>query len=110
MNEKEEKYANGTAGWWFSCFSVDIIGKNNYPFPCFFRGDDVEFTIRNESKIINLNGLNVWHEPFYKKYSIVSENYYLLRNMLVVNALYTKMGYKDNIRYLTYKKYNVFKL
>jgi len=96
MNEKEEKYANGTAGWWFSCFSVDIIGKNNYPFPCFFRGDDVEFTIRNESKIINLNGLNVWHEPFYKKYSIVSENYYLLRNMLVVNALYTKMGYKDN--------------
>ena len=47
--------------------------KNNYPFPCFFRGDDVEFTIRNESKIINLNGLNVWHEPFYKKYSIVSE-------------------------------------
>ncbi len=103
MNEKEEKYANGTAGWWFSCFSVDIIGKNNYPFPCFFRGDDVEFTIRNESKIINLNGLNVWHEPFYKKYSIVSENYYLLRNMLVVNALYTKMGYKDNIRYLTSK-------
>ena len=103
MNEKEEKYANGTAGWWFSCFSVDIIGKNNYPFPCFFRGDDVEFTIRNESKIINLNGLNVWHEPFYKKYSIVSENYYLLRNMLVVNALYTKMGYKDNLRYLTSK-------
>ena len=63
----------------------------------------MEFTIRNESKIINLNGLNVWHEPFYKKYSIVSENYYLLRNMLVVNALYTKMGYKDNIRYLTSK-------
>lgn len=103
MNEKEEKYSNGTAGWWFSCFSINMVNSNNYPFPCFFRGDDVEFTIRNNSNIINLNGLNVWHEPFYKKYSIVSENYYLLRNMLVVNSLYMKTGLKMDLKNITSK-------
>lgn len=48
----------------------------------------MEFTIRNGSHIITLNGINVWHEPFYKKYSITSENYYLFRNTLVINSLY----------------------
>lgn len=103
MNEKEEKFANGTAGWWFSCFPINMVGSNNYPFPCFFRGDDVEYTIRNNSNIINLNGLNVWHEPFYKKYSIISENYYLLRNMLVVNALYMNTGFKMDFKNLLAK-------
>lgn len=89
LNDRNEKLGIASAGWWCSCFSVDMITPNNFPFPCFFRGDDVEFTIRNGSRIITLNGLNVWHEPFYKKYSITSESYYLMRNLLVVNALYT---------------------
>ena len=100
-NEREDQLENCSAGWWFSCFSENMITPNNYPFPCFFRGDDMEFTIRNGSKIITLNGLNVWHEPFYKKYSIVSESYYLFRNALVINALYKPdFGFKRTIRYL----------
>lgn len=87
-NEREDKMNNCSAGWWFSCFPSNMVTANNYPFPCFFRGDDMEFTIRNGSNIITLNGLNVWHEPFYKKYSITSENYYLYRNALVINTLY----------------------
>lgn len=100
-NELIEKMNYISAGWWFSCFSVDMIGKNNFPFPCFFRGDDMEYTIRNGSSVISLNGINVWHEPFYKKYSIVSEDYYLLRNTLVINTLYYDwVKAKDNIKYL----------
>ena len=105
VNEREDRFRNCSAGWWFSCFSVKMIKQNNYPFPCFFRGDDMEFTIRNGSKIITINGINVWHEPFYKKYSIVSENYYLLRNTLVINTLYLKdMKAKAYIRYM-FKKF-----
>lgn len=100
-NEREEKQRNGSAGWWCSCFSINMTAENNYPFPCFFRGDDVEYTIRNGSKIITLNGINVWHEPFYRKYSIVSENYYLIRNTLVINALYLPhLSWKENIKFL----------
>lgn len=100
-NEREEKLNQSTAGWWCSCFSIKMAGANNYPFPCFFRGDDMEFTIRNGSNIITLNGINVWHEPFYKKYSIVSENYYLVRNTLVINALYLPhLPWKENVTFL----------
>lgn len=100
-NEREDKLNRCSAGWWFSCFSEKMVTPNNYPFPCFFRGDDMEFTIRNGSKIISLNGINVWHEPFYKKYSIVSENYYLYRNGLVINALYNpEFGFRNTIKYL----------
>lgn len=100
-NEIIENVEFGTAGWWFSCFSTNLLGCNNFPFPCFFRGDDVEYTIRNGFNIITLNGINVWHEPFYKKYSIVSEDYYLLRNTLVINTLYLNwLRPKDNIKYL----------
>lgn len=100
-NEKIEHLKFTTAGWWFCCYSTNLITPNNFPFPCFFRGDDVEFTIRNCSNIITLNGINVWHEPFYKKYSIVSEDYYLLRNTLVLNTLYFDwITAKYNIMYL----------
>lgn len=100
-NEREERLGHCSAGWWCSCFSTKMITANNYPFPCFFRGDDMEFTIRNGSNIITLNGINVWHEPFYKKYSIVSENYYLMRNILVINSLYyPKMNWKNSSKLL----------
>lgn len=100
-NERIEHFENELAGWWFCCFSTHLTGANNYPFPCFFRGDDMEFSLRNRIDIITLNGICVWHEPFYKKYSIVSEYYYLIRNTLVLNALYmSHITKKDQIRYL----------
>ena len=107
LNEREDQLKHCSAGWWFSCFSEKMITPNNYPFPCFFRGDDMEFTIRNGANIITMNGLNVWHEPFYKKYSIVSESYYLYRNSLVINALYLpEFGFKATIQYL-FKRFAV---
>lgn len=100
-NEKVEYLELATSGWWFCCYSTDMLTPNNFAFPCFFRGDDVEYTIRNGSNIITLNGVNVWHEPFYKKYSITAEDYYLLRNTLVLNTLYLSwINAKDNIKYL----------
>lgn len=103
-NEREEFFNHQLIGWWFSCFSTKIINDNNYPFPCFFRGDDMEFSIRNGSNLLTLNGVCVWHEPFYKKYSIVSENYYLIRNTLVINALYVhNMNAISNVKYILKK-------
>ena len=103
INEEDEDLTYQTpqtAGWWFCCMNVKIINKNNYPFPCFFRGDDIEYALRNGSKVITLNGLNVWHEPFYKKYSNTAENYYLPRNTMVVNLLYRAGAVEESLRYL----------
>lgn len=110
-SEREDYLKRRLAGWWFCGFATRILNDNNYPFPCFFRGDDMEYTIRNGSNLITLNGVCVWHEPFYKKYSIVSEYYYLIRNTLVINALYiNEMSAKQNIKYLFKKvKENLLK-
>ena len=53
------------------------------PLPIFIRGDDIEFSRRCNAKILSLPGICVWHEPFYKKYSEIMEDYYLLRNVLI---------------------------
>jgi hypothetical protein len=98
-DEDQNHFEQCTAGWWFCCFAVDIYKENNYPFPCFFRGDDIEFALRNRSNVITLNGLNVWHEPFYKKFSNTAENYYLPRNLLVVNLLYCPNALEASIGY-----------
>ena len=103
INEEDKeltRFSQCTAGWWYCCFSLEILGVNNYPFPCFFRGDDVEFAIRNGSNVITLNGINVWHEPFYKKYSNTSEKYYMVRNLLVINTLYRKNAIQESISFL----------
>lgn len=110
-NERIEYFKNQLIGWWFCCFATNLINDNNYPFPCFFRGDDMEFSVRNGGNVITLNGVCVWHEPFYKKYSIVSEFYYLIRNSMVINTLYMKDITRGKmIKYLLSKiKYNLLK-
>lgn len=74
---------NGVAGWWFCAFSTQHLKDYGMPLPIFIRGDDIEFSRRCNAKILSLPGICVWHEPFYKKYSEVMEDYYLLRNVLI---------------------------
>lgn len=59
-------------------FSIGLL------MPLFVKGDDIEYSIRNKRKIIFLNGIAVWHEPFSKKNS-AWVNYFSDRNMLIVN-------------------------
>lgn len=74
---------NGVAGWWFCAFPVQYLKDYGMPLPIFIRGDDIEFSRRCNAKILSLPGICVWHEPFYKKYSEIMEDYYLLRNVLI---------------------------
>ena len=93
-NEIEE-YTEFNA-WWYCCFPVDVVTETNLPLPIFIRGDDVEYGLRNMKKLILLNGICVWHEPFENKYSSFLE-YYIVRNLLIDNALhfpnYSKFQY-----------------
>ena len=98
-DEEKTSFMHCTAGWWFCCMNVRIVHPNNYPFPCFFRGDDLEYALRNGSHVITLNGLCVWHEPFYKKFSNTAENYYLPRNSAVINTIYRSNAVKETIAY-----------
>ena len=82
-------------------FSVDNVKKRGLPSPFFIKGDDVEYSLRNNSNIINLNGLSVWHEDFSGKYSPYLY-YYTVRNNIMTNFLtdkinYSKLDFWENI-------------
>lgn len=78
----------GLAGWWYCCIPVRVFREFGLPLPIFVRGDDVEFSYRCNRRIITMNGVCVWHEPFSKKYNEIMEDYYLVRNMLILSFQY----------------------
>lgn len=74
------------AGWWFCCIPMTLIDKNGLPLPVFVRGDDVEFSIRNNAKFLTLNGIAIWHVGFAGKFNAAMELYQVHRNSLVIQA------------------------
>ena len=75
------------SGWWFCCIPIQTARLDNLPLPFFFRGDDVEYSIRNGSKIISLNGVCIWHQGFGTKFSALVEFYQVHRNDFIIRAL-----------------------
>ncbi len=84
-------FPKADAAWFYSCISIKESTINDLPLPCFIRGDDVEYSWRRNGKpIIQLNGICIWHANFWYRVSKVTDVYYLARNMLIINMLYTK--------------------
>lgn len=84
-NEVEETV--DYSAWWYTVLPLSVVRKDNLPLPIFIRGDDVEYGLRNARRIIFMNGICVWHEPFENKYSSTMY-YYILRNRLIDNAIH----------------------
>jgi len=57
LNEDRANFAP----WFYCCFPMQHIRNNNLPLPFFFQYDDTEFALREQSSIILLNGVSVWH-------------------------------------------------
>lgn len=74
------------AAWWYCCAPVSAVREDNLPIPVFIHQDDVEYSLRNADGIITMNGIAVWH-PVAERH-VSSNEYYNLRNMLIVNAKY----------------------
>lgn len=83
-NEKLLKKENQYAGWWYCCVPLNRIEEIGLPLPVFIKGDDIEYSIRNNRPLISLNGIGVWHEVFIKKQAAWL-NYFADRNMLMIN-------------------------
>lgn len=75
--------------WWYCCFPMNIVKNDNLPLPLFIQGDDLEYGLRNMKKLITMNGICSWHEPFENKYSSSSE-YYIMRNRLIDNSFHCR--------------------
>jgi hypothetical protein len=82
-NEVEVK--RDYAAWWYCCMPVSVIREDNLPIPVFIHEDDVEYSLRNAKSIITMNGIAIWH-PVAETIRVSSNEYYNLRNLLIVNA------------------------
>ena len=83
-NEHIPKTPNQYAAWWFCCIPIKVVKEIGYPLPIFIKGDDMEYSIRNNRDILTMNGVGVWHETFANKYNPVIR-YFSDRNMLLIN-------------------------
>lgn len=74
------------APWFYCCFPMQHIRNNNLPLPFFFQYDDTEFALREQSSIILLNGVSVWH-TFLNKDNMCKK-YCQSKNSRIVKLLY----------------------
>lgn len=84
------------SGWWFCCYSLEVVRKNNLPIPFFLHQDDIEFGLRNrKSGIVFMNGIGVWHKSSDLTFN-GSNVYYDVRNNLIEMVLHGTEKVKKN--------------
>ena len=78
------------AAWWYCCIPMSQIKNRGLPLPLFVRFDDVEFALREhdyaKNRFMTMNGICVWHEPFFLRYDAAVEKYQTSRNALIIRA------------------------
>lgn len=74
------------AGWWYCVIPMKTIKREGLPLPLFVRSDDAEYALRCKPKIMSMNGICVWHNAFFYKYSSAVERYQVSRNTLISQA------------------------
>lgn len=74
------------AGWWYCAIPMATIKREGLPLPLFVRSDDAEYALRCKAKIMAMNGICVWHNSFFYKYSSAVERYQVSRNTLISQA------------------------
>lgn len=58
------------AAWWYACYPIEIAQEFGGPNKGYFlRGDDQEYALRINKKVIYFNGICVWHPRFSTKVS-----------------------------------------
>ncbi len=77
-NEWEQHSDYGA--WYF--FAFPLARANGYPYPFFVRGDDIDFSLRNQFAIVTSNGIASWQEDFAFKH-LPQTNYLDARNHLL---------------------------
>lgn len=86
--------------WWFFAFPISYI--QNFSFPFFVRGDDVNFSLSNDFNIVNNNGIACYGENFATKESPVTL-YLDIRNNLINQTIQKKPSLSK-----LYKSYKSF--
>ena len=79
--------------WWSCLIPADVVRRLGLPLPLFFQWDDVEYGYRaraNGVPTVTLPGAAVWHADFDWKDADKWNEYFAVRNAMVVSALHSE--------------------
>ena len=77
--------------WWACLVPSEVVARVGYPLPLFFQWDDVEYGYRAKAAgfpTVTLPGAALWHADFDWKDHDKWNEYFAVRNALIVSALY----------------------
>ncbi|MCL2470343.1 MAG: hypothetical protein FWF25_01180 [Propionibacteriaceae bacterium] len=97
-NDIEYSLEHMYAGWWYCCIPMQYVAEDSLTIPIFYRGDDVEFSLRNNPGFIAFNGICVWHMGFDAKVTTSLEYYLVIRNALIAQAISSIVPQVDYVK------------
>ncbi len=89
--------------WWSCLIPAEVVGEIGLPLPLFFQWDDVEYGYRarrNGFATVTLPGAGLWHADFDWKDADKWNEYFAVRNALIVSTLHSETDPKQSARVL----------
>ncbi len=90
--------------WWSCLIPAEVVAKIGLPLPLFFQWDDVEFGYRARAKgfpTVTLPGAGLWHADFDWKDADKWNEYFAVRNSLIVTSLHAEIDPRHTARVIT---------
>jgi galactofuranosylgalactofuranosylrhamnosyl-N-acetylglucosaminyl-diphospho-decaprenol beta-1,5/1,6-galactofuranosyltransferase len=87
--------------WWSCLIPADVVAELGLPLPVFFQWDDVEYGYRARSRgiaTVTLPGAGLWHADFDWKDHDKWNEYFAIRNAMIVAALHGEIDPKQHAR------------
>ena len=89
--------------WWSCLIPAEVIAEIGLPLPLFFQWDDVEYGYRARHRgfaTVTLPGAGLWHADFDWKDADKWNEYFAVRNALIVSTLHSETDPKQSARVL----------
>lgn len=89
--------------WWSCLIPAEVVSEIGLPLPLFFQWDDVEYGYRARHRgfaTVTLPGAGLWHADFDWKDADKWNEYFAVRNALIVSTLHSETDPKQSARVL----------
>jgi galactofuranosylgalactofuranosylrhamnosyl-N-acetylglucosaminyl-diphospho-decaprenol beta-1,5/1,6-galactofuranosyltransferase len=87
--------------WWSCLIPAEVVAKIGLPLPLFFQWDDVEYGYRARKAgfaTVTLPGAGLWHADFDWKDADKWNEYFAVRNSIIVSTLHSETDPKVTAR------------
>lgn len=102
-NRGDQRVDSHYNAWWSCLIPAEVIERIGLPLPLFFQWDDVEYGYRARHSgyaTVTLPGAGLWHADFDWKDADKWNEYFAVRNAMIVAALHAEVDPKQHARVL----------